>query len=237
MVSSNTCWHLDLGQIDYQSAWTLQEQILALRTEGLIQHDVVLFLEHFPVFTLGRRGGHENLLVSESFLRTKDVSLYQVERGGDITYHGPGQLVVYPIVNLNIQKLGVLPFVENLEEIMIRCAAEHGINATRNPKNRGIWVGEKKMGSIGIAVRRGITFHGMALNGKMDLTPFSWITPCGLKDIAVTCMDRETPNAISMSQIRRSVFQHWETVFNVRLNSMAMSDMRSLIDRSRPAAN
>ncbi len=140
---------------------------------------------------MGRRGGQDNLLVSESFLREKNVSIHHVERGDDITYHGPGQLVVYPIVKLSSLKFGVINFVEKIEEVMIRTAADYHIAATRKDINRGVWVSNKKLGSIGIAVRRGITFHGFALNVLTDLTPFSWITPCGLKDVEVTNMTNE----------------------------------------------
>ena len=185
-----------------------------------------------PFFTMGRRGGQENLLVSESFLREKKVSLHHVERGGDITYHGPGQLVVYPIVKLTSLGLGVLHFVDKIEEVMIRTVADYHIAATRKDINRGVWVGDKKLGSIGIAVRRGITFHGLALNVMTDLTPFSWITPCGLKDVEVTSMANETDADMSMPQIKKTVQKHWQQVFNVKLKPMAISDMSGLLQNT-----
>jgi lipoyl(octanoyl) transferase len=225
MNSLQCCYYLDLNQIDYESAWQLQGKIVAFRIDGSIPHDAILLLEHPPVFTMGRRGGQENLLVNESFLRGKNVSIHHVERGGDITYHGPGQLVVYPIVKLSSLKLGVLTFVEKIEEVMIRTAEDYDIVATRKDVNRGAWVGNKKLGSIGIAVRRGGTFHGMALNVMTDLTPFSWITPCGLKNVEVTRMENETASAVSMPQIKESVLKHWQTVFGNKLEPMALSGL------------
>lgn len=229
MKSLPSCRYFDLHQIEYKETWKLQEKIVASRIDGSIQNDVVLFLEHLPVFTMGRRGGQENLLVSDSFLKEKNVSIHHVERGGDITYHGPGQLVVYAIVSLALLKLSVISFVENIEEVMIRTAADFDINGTRNPINRGLWVGDKKLGSIGIAVRRGVTFHGMALNVKTDLTPFSWITPCGLKNVEVTSMENETSSSISIPQIKESVQKHWQNVFKVEFKPMALSEMSGLL--------
>jgi lipoyl(octanoyl) transferase len=229
MDYSKHCLFLDLHQIDYEAAWQLQEKIVGLRIDGSIPHDVMLLLEHLPVFTMGRRGGQENLLVNESFLREKNISIHHVERGGDITYHGPGQLVVYPIVKLSSLKLAVLTFVEKIEEVMIRTAADYDIIATRKDINRGVWVGNKKLGSIGIAVRKGITYHGMALNVMTDLTPFSWITPCGLKNVEVTRMENETAATISMSKIKESVLKHWQTVFDIALKPMALSEVSDLM--------
>ena len=171
MVTSRKKWlFLDLGLMDYRESWALQLRLVDARKDDLLKNDVVLFLEHPAVFTLGRRGGHANLKVTESFLASRGIPLVHVERGGDITYHGPGQLVAYPVVHLRAMGLGVLPFVEGLEEIMIRTAAEWAIKAERNPRNRGAWVGPNKIGSIGIAVRRSVSFHGLALKILIRLT-------------------------------------------------------------------
>lgn len=218
-------WHLDLHEIDYTDARALQEKIVAHRIYGSIPNDVILFLEHPPVFTMGRRGGLHNLRVNKTFLKKKHVALHHVERGGDITYHGPGQLVVYAVINLAQSKLSVVDFVTKIEEVMIRTASDYDVTASRNELNRGIWVGGNKLGSIGIAVRHGVTFHGMALNAKMDLTPFSWITPCGLANVGVTSMENETDVPLSMPQIKASVQKHWQSVFNVEFKSMTLSDM------------
>ncbi|MGD9239401.1 MAG: lipoyl(octanoyl) transferase LipB, partial [Desulfobacterales bacterium] len=175
---------VDFDRIEYSDAWELQGNLIMARKERILPNDIVLFLEHPAVFTLGRRGGRECMLVSDEFLENAGVQVIQVERGGNITFHGPGQLVVYPIVDLQSAGIKVVDFVSGLEEVMLRTAENWGIAAERNAANRGIWVGPRKMGSVGIAVRRGISFHGLALNVHTDLTPFSWIQPCGLQNVA-----------------------------------------------------
>ena len=221
---------IDFGRIDYQEAWELQRNLIAARKERILQKDIVLFLEHPPVFTLGRRGGRECLLVSEEFLEKSGVQVIPVERGGNITFHGPGQLVVYPIVDLQTARIKVVDFVGSLEEVMLRTAAHWGIAAERNPANRGIWVGPHKMGSIGIAVRRGISFHGMALNVQTDLTPFSWIQPCGLKNVSMTTMQQETAQKISMQQVRTFLKKQFETVFGIKFVSKDLNDLGSILE-------
>ena len=221
----NTWLSIDFDRIGYQEAWDLQSSLITARKSQVLQNDIVLFLEHPPVFTLGRRGGRECLLVSEEFLETSGVKVIQVERGGNITFHGPGQLVAYPIVDLQSARIKVVDFVNGLEEVMLRTAAHWGIAAGRNPANRGIWVGPRKMGSIGIAVRRGISFHGLALNVQTDLAPFSWIQPCGLKDVGMTTMQQETVQKLSMQQVRAVLKKHFEKVFGVKFVSKKPEDL------------
>jgi lipoate-protein ligase B len=219
---------IDFDRIDYQEAWELQSRLITARKAQLLQKDIVLFLEHPPVFTLGRRGGRECLLVSEEFLEKSGVQVIQVERGGNITFHGPGQLVAYPIVDLQSARIKVVDFVNGLEEVMLRTAAHWGIAAERNPANRGIWAGPHKMGSIGIAVRRGISFHGLALNVQTDLTPFSWIQPCGLKDVGMTTMQHETEQKISMQQVRAVLKTQFEKMFGVNFVSKKPEDLGAI---------
>ena len=225
-IQNQQTWlSIDFGRIDYQEAWELQSNLIAARKERILQKDIVLFLEHPPVFTLGRRGGRECLLVSEEFLEKSGVQVIQVERGGNITFHGPGQLVVYPIVDLQTARIKIVDFVGGLEEVMLRTAAHWGIAAERNAANRGIWVGPHKMGSIGIAVRRGISFHGLALNVQTDLTPFSWIQPCGLKDVGMTTMQQETAQKLSTQQVRTVLKAQFETVFGIKFDTREWSDL------------
>ena len=211
-------WHfLYLGIVPYAEAWDLQARLVEARVTGNLTNDVVLVLEHPAVFTLGKRGGRENLLVPEDMLARHGIPIVQVERGGNITYHAPGQLVLYPIIHLERAGIKVVDMVDRLEEVMIRTCAEWGIQAGRNPLNRGVWVGLKKIGAIGIAVRRGVSFHGMALNVNIDLTPFGWIQPCGLEGIGVTSMRTEGGQDLSMAEVRRVLTQHMQTVFDSRL--------------------
>jgi len=158
--------------MDYRNAWDLQTRLVDARKKRIIDRNIILLLEHPPVFTLGRRGGMDDLTVSHDLLERSGISVIQVERGGVITFHGPGQLVMYPIVDLNAARLRVVDYVERLEEIMIRSVADSGITAERHQLNRGIWVGNKKLGSIGIAIRRGICFHGMSLNVNISMKHF-----------------------------------------------------------------
>jgi len=211
-------WHLvHLGLIPYAEAWDLQARLVEARVSGRLPNDVVLVLEHPAVFTLGKRGGRENLLVPEETLARQGIPIVQVERGGNITFHAPGQLVLYPIIHLERAGIKVVDMVDRLEEVMIRTCAQWDIQAGRNPLNRGVWVGLKKIGAIGIAVRRGVSFHGMALNVNIDLTPFGWIQPCGLEGVGVTSMRTEAGQALSMAEVRRLLTQHMQTVFGARL--------------------
>jgi lipoate-protein ligase B len=221
---------IDFDRIEYREAWQLQSNLIKARKARILQEDIALFLEHPPVFTLGRRGGRECMLASEEFLEKSGIQVIQVERGGNITFHGPGQLVVYPIVDLQTARIKVVDFVNNLEEVMLRTAANWGITAERNPANRGIWVGPRKLGSIGIAVRRGISFHGLALNVQTDLTPFSWIQPCGLTDVAMTSMQQETVQQLSMQHVRAFLKKQFEKVFGITFVSIAPGDLAAALE-------
>jgi lipoate-protein ligase B len=205
----------DLAVTDYGEALELQYQLAKeVRAEG--KAGVVLFLEHAPVFTLGKRGGRENLTVSADFLKSRGVSIFKTERGGNITYHGPGQLVVYPIINLKFTGLGVADYVSRLEEVMLRTAADWNIPAARNAKNRGIWIGNNKLGSIGIAVKRGIALHGLALNVTTDMTPFGWINPCGMTHVGMISMAMACTGEIAVAQVREALAVHMAAVFNIQ---------------------
>jgi len=216
---------VDLGQLEYRRALELQMQVLQSKIDQPLLEDQLLFVEHLPVFTLGKRGGQENLGVSKEFLRLKHIDIVQTDRGGNITYHGPGQAVLYPIVNLEKNKIGVKDFVNGLEEIMKKTANDFNIDADRNIKNHGIWVGNSKIGSVGISIKKGVSFHGIALNINLDLEPFSWINPCGLSDISMTSLEKEiekldahishrTPYPLSMEQVKMSFIHHFSSIFN-----------------------
>ena len=221
-VKQNQWLLIELPATEYTRAWDLQNNLVEARKDGVIDKDIILLLEHPRVFTLGRRGGLKNLTVSEDFLEKAGIPLIHVERGGDITFHAPGQIVMYPIINLRAARLGVIDYVGMLEEVMIRTAADWGIEARRNPLNRGVWVGNNKLGSIGIAIRRGISFHGMAFNVNLSLEPFGWINPCGLQDIGITSMEKELSRKVSMDEVRKAIKRHVEKIFSVEL---VMSDL------------
>jgi lipoate-protein ligase B len=224
-LKKNQWFLIELPVMEYTKAWKLQNSLVGARKDGVIDKDIILLLEHPPVFTLGRRGGLKNLTVSEDFLEKAGVPVVHVERGGNITYHGPGQIVMYPIIDLRAARLGVIDYVGLLEEVMILTAADWGIEAGRNPLNRGVWVGNNKLGSIGIAIRRGISFHGMAFNVNLSLEPFGWINPCGLQNIGITSIEREFSRKVSMDQVREAIKRHVETVFSVEL---VMTDLKQV---------
>ncbi len=214
---------VDLGTAPYTRVWELQLALAAARHGGGLDRDVVLFLEHEPVFTLGRRGGTDNLRVTQAFLERAGVPLVHVERGGDVTYHGPGQLVVYPVVDLMAARLEVVTLVEKLEEVMIRTASDLGVPAVRDPRNRGVWANGRKLGSVGVAVRRGVSFHGLALNVNPDLTPFQWIHPCGLQGVGMTSLAQEGAEEATVERILPFARRRVEEVVGVSLEETSLS--------------
>jgi lipoyl(octanoyl) transferase len=196
--TSSEVWASDLGLIPYQEAWKLQQELLLPVASRKIP-DVIFFLEHPHVYTLGRHGKEENLLLTEAQLREKGVQFFRVDRGGDITYHGPGQLVVYFIFLLDT--LGVRLFVEFLENTVIDLLASYGIKGERITGKPGVWVNDKKICSIGIAVKQGVTQHGLALNVNADLSYFSYINPCGKPNLPVTSMKQELKEPLKIPEI------------------------------------
>ncbi len=217
---------VELPALPFHKALNLQRELMHARKNKIVDRDIVLFLEHHSVFTLGKRGGIENLKVSEQFLEKLNIPIVQAERGGDITFHGPGQLVVYPIVDLKKAKLPVLEYIKRLENVMIRVANDWGIKAEQSPVNRGIWVGNNKLGSIGISVQRDISFHGFALNVNTWLAPFGWINPCGLQNIGMTSMQQELSRKVPMNRVRQSTRQHLEATFGVELIRKRLLDLK-----------
>ena len=225
-----TTLYVELPLTEYREAWRLQQTIVAAKKEGRLQSDVILALEHPPVYTLGRRGGIENLCVPRARLAEEGIDVVQIERGGDITYHGPGQLVAYPLMDIRRARLGVTELVTSLEEIMINMAEAFGIQAGCSPLNRGVWVDQAKLGSIGIAVRRDITFHGMALNVNLDLTHFSWINPCGLKEVGMTSLKKAGGKTIDMQAARRVLQENMQSVLGLELEPTDMETLSGLIN-------
>lgn len=217
---------LDLPVTDYGSAHRLQLSAVTARHDGPLDGDLVVMLEHAPVFTLGRRGGQDNLLVPAQWLQSREIEVVSIERGGDITYHGPGQLVVYLLMDLSSKGLGVKNFVDRLETAMARTAARWGVSARGDHTHRGAWVGHRKLGSVGITVRRGITFHGLAFNVGIDLEPFRWIHPCGLKSCEMTSLEKEAGMEIDMGAVRRQMAQHLSDLFEMDLTPVALEELK-----------
>lgn len=204
---------VDLGLTDYAAVHRLQLALVEKRRSDGAAGDLFLVTEHPSTFTLGRRGGREHLRVSEEFLAKRRIPLIHIERGGDITFHGRGQLVIYPILHLRRAGLSVAAYVHGLEEVMLRLAEASRVAAGRDPRNRGVWVGDKKLGSVGIAIRHGIVFHGLALNVDVDLTPFSWVNPCGLTGVTMTSLSRECGGEVGLGEVKEKLSDLLSQVF------------------------
>lgn len=207
---------VDLEIIPYMHALDLQHRMVEARRNGIMKTDTVLLLEHPPVYTLGHNSGLGNIKVSKEILKQNGIQVVKTKRGGDITYHGPGQIIAYPIIDMKATRLGITEYVAALEEVMIRTSWDWGVKSKRNSLNRGVWVGNKKIGSVGIAIHHGITSHGIAFNVDLSLKYFSWINPCGLNDITMTSLKQEGADKIDIKEVKNKIVFHMETVFGIK---------------------
>jgi lipoate-protein ligase B len=190
-VSERELWTVPLGRVAYEEALELQRHIARDRISGALPQDVLLLVEHPPVVTLGRASKGRHLIASPEFLRSKGVELFEVERGGDVTFHGPGQLVGYPIVDLKRHRLDLHWYLRKIEEALINTLADYKIVAERNPSFTGVWTKGKKIASIGVHARDWVTWHGFALNVTTDLSYFDLMVPCGIDGVVMTSIARE----------------------------------------------
>ena len=225
---------VDLGTIAYQEAWDLQHRIHEAKQAGLAS-DVFLLLEHPHIFTLGKNAKKENILVSESALKDEGIDCVSIERGGDVTYHGPGQLIGYPIFFIEARKLKVVDFVDRLEEVMIRVLQSYGLPAERNPLNRGVWVKSSKLGFVGIALRRGITLHGFALNVAPKLSYYNMIYSCGLKGIEIVSLSSLLRKSISMEEVKKKTIASFEDVFALKTEQISLADLHAALSPFAPS--
>ncbi|HYH09242.1 MAG TPA: lipoyl(octanoyl) transferase LipB [Thermoanaerobaculia bacterium] len=205
-----------LHVVTYENGMTLQQKLVEMRQREEID-DQLLLLEHPPVITLGRGGKLDNLLATPELLEASGVRFFETTRGGDITYHGPGQIVGYPILHLGEGKRDVRRYVSNLEEVLIRTVAAYGITAERVDGKRGIWVGNDKIAAIGVRIARWVTSHGWALNVSTNLEHFRLITPCGLQGTGVTSIERETGRRIDVREVREVLADKFAEVFEREL--------------------
>jgi lipoyl(octanoyl) transferase len=210
-AAARACVYEDLGRIEYGAAWNLQRELVSSRKQGSAE-DCLLFAEHPHVITMGRAARPEHLLASRQQLDRLGVALWETNRGGDITYHGPGQLVGYPIVDLREWKRDVVAYLRALEQVLIDAAAEFGIAAARLPGCTGVWVGGVKLAALGVHVSRWVTSHGFALNITTDLSYFGHIVPCGLSK-PVTSMQQLLGEAPPPAAVRAALTSHFGRVF------------------------
>jgi lipoate-protein ligase B len=207
---------LNLEREPYERAWKLQHALVKARQEGRID-DILILLEHEPVITLGRMADARHVLASAEQLRQTGITVQRIERGGDATYHGPGQLVGYPILSLEEHYLGVSDYMHALEEVLIRTLADFGLPAERRKGNIGVWVRGAKIAALGARVERGVTYHGFALNVTTNLAHFAFIVPCGLADAQVTSMQQQLGKTVDMQVVRGRVTWHFGQAFAVSM--------------------
>jgi lipoyl(octanoyl) transferase len=209
-----------LGRTPYAAGLALQERLVAERQAGLIP-DTLLLLEHDPVITLGRNARVENLLLPADALRARGLEVFEAGRGGDVTYHGPGQVVGYPILDLSPDRRDVHRYVRDLEEVLIRTCSDYGLAAGRVAGRTGCWVGEAKIGAIGVRIARWVTSHGFAFNVAGDLAPFSLIVPCGIRDRGVASLSLLLGREVPRPEVEEALARHMGAVFERELLAAA----------------
>ncbi len=217
---------LDLGQMDYGEAWELQHHLWSERVQGKLP-DLLLLLEHSHVITLGRRGDRSHLLVAPDALKAMGVSLYHIERGGNVTYHGPGQLVAYPILDLKGYGYRVVQYIEQLEEVVLRVLKDFGIEGRRDTLNRGVWVNQEKIASVGVAIKRWVSFHGIALNYETDLKYFEMMDPCGLEGVEMTSMAKILGVRIQRKDLVNQFSFHFKEIFEREWEEKGLAEILS----------
>lgn len=207
---------LDLGLIDYEKAYRVQRGLVHRRKLNEIE-DSLIVCEHTPIFTIGRSGKEENLLITNEVLKKDGIKVSRVDRGGDITFHGPGQLVAYPIIDLNHRGKDLHVYLRDLEEAAIRVLSEYSIPGKRVNGRTGVWVNDAKISFIGIAASNWVTYHGLSLNVSLDLRFFSMIRPCGFRDISVTSLREILERPIAVQEVKEKIIAHFEDIFNLKV--------------------
>jgi len=210
------CYVEQFGVLDYAEGLRLQRERVAARKAGVIP-DTLLLLEHPHVYTLGRNAKKENLLLSAEQLASRGAQVFEIDRGGDVTYHGPGQLVGYPILDLGQHRRDIAWYMRSLEEVLIAVARDYGIEAGRLGGAPGVWVGNDKLAAMGVHISRWVTSHGFAFNVNTDLRYFDWIVPCGLRDKGVTSLQKLLGRRLEMDEVADKVVLHFGRVFELEM--------------------
>ena len=225
------CAVQQLGLVDYAEAIGLQREKVAARKADAVP-DTLLLLEHPHVYTLGRNGKREHLLAPAERLADLGAEVFETDRGGDITYHGPGQLVGYPILDLARHRRDVRWYMRSLEEVLIGVAADFGVSAGRVPPATGVWVGADKLVAMGVHVSRWVTSHGFAFNVNTDLSYFAAIVPCGLRGKGVTSLERLLGRAVEMDAVAERVIEHFGRVFELEMRREVLSFQSSVVSKT-----
>lgn len=219
---------LDLGLIPYAPAFAIQEQIFRARMENLLPTTIIL-QENPPTFTIGRAGSWANILTSAEELERCGIEVLDVNRGGDVTYHGPGQLIASPLFYLGDIDLNANQYLHRLEDVLIELLVDHGLQANKKTGYPGVWLGESKIGAVGIAVRRGYTFHGLSLNVNVDLTPFSLLNACGVIGMSIASLHQILGHAIPMAEVKAGLRKILEQTFALGLQEVSWSDVQEAL--------
>jgi lipoyl(octanoyl) transferase len=214
----------NIGRTRYADAWQIQQKLWEQRHAGFVG-DLLLFTEHEPVYTIGKGGDFNHLLADGNELQQSGVEVYHIDRGGDVTYHGPGQIVGYPILDLNNYFLDLHRYLRSLEEVMIEALADFGIRAGREEGLTGVWVNGDKIGALGVKVSRWVTMHGFALNVNTDLKRFDRIIPCGIFHKGVTSLQSILQHEVDMMEVRSSLARAFGKVFTVEMSSISKDEL------------
>ena len=218
-------WILNLDTVPYEEAFDLQKRLVEMRSQDAI-NDTLILLEHPPVFTVTRKATLNNILASPDELKEKGISLCKTNRGGDITYHGPGQLVGYPIMDLKDYGKDLHKYIRTIEEMIIRVLMDYGISAHRDKVHPGVWVGNEKIAAIGIAVKSSwTTMHGFAFNINPDLNHYSLIVPCGITDKGVTSLSKLLGKPISRQGVSDRLVHHYQELFNLNAKKITLEEL------------
>lgn len=206
----------NLGITDYKVAWDLQKIIFTQVVDGETR-DTLILLEHPHTYTLGKVADKKNLVSGKDYLEKNKISVFEIDRGGDITYHGPGQIVGYPIIKLEDWEKDTHKYLRALEEVIIMTCKNYGLDAGRNPKYTGVWIGNRKIAAIGVKISRWVTMHGFAFNVNTDLSLFNGIIPCGISDKEVTSLKKELAKEINISEVKTILLENFKKVFGYNI--------------------
>ena len=220
--------YIELGRMEYEACWELQRQLAGQRAAGEIP-DTLLFVEHDPVLTLGSRFQEQNLLLTTDVYEARGIKVVKTDRGGDVTFHGPNQLVIYPIFNVRDHGGDLHKWLRDLEEAVITLLSEYGLAGSRFPPNTGVWVDNKKIAAIGVKVSRWVSLHGIALNCNNDLAPFELIVPCGIEGHGVTSLSIETGRDVKITDAIKAAVPAFEKIFGLELEREKPGGLRKAL--------
>ena len=224
----NECFFIQLGTVEFGEAWQLQKSLLETRMSNAIE-DCLILLQHPPTFTYGRRYKEDNLTANKGYYENLGFAVYKTDRGGLATYHGPGQVVVYPIIKISTYTKDYYQYLRMLEEVMIRTLNDFGIMAERKEGYTGVWVDNAKMGFVGVRLAFGYAMHGFSLNVNNDLSPFNYIIPCGIQGLRITSVQELLNTSVDMKKVYDTLVNHYSELFQVQLIPIEMGILRQRI--------